>query len=141
MDYQQTAVMIDVIRSLDEAPWVLLLANQVLASFDPTTVREKLTASFHAPASVLPFSEDILEAGDTGLFSIRYPHHPWSRAIRSVSASLFSDLAGQIPQADRHADTPSSFTRQLHSFLARRRKHKKGSLPLTGRLKPVQQSD
>jgi MinD-like ATPase involved in chromosome partitioning or flagellar assembly len=141
MDYQGTAVMIDIIRSLDDDPWVLLLANQVLESYDFTEVREQLTASFRAPASVLPFSENIMEAASTGLFSVQAPYHPWSRAIRSISASLFSDLAGRMSQVDKPKDLPPSFTHQLHSFLARRRKQKGASLPPTGRLKPISQSD
>lgn len=118
MDYQGTAIMVDLVRALDDDPWVLLIANQVLGRYDSGQVREQITGIFHAPTCVLPFSETILEASGDGFFSLRAADHPWSRAVRSISASLFSDLAGR---PGRPASSPSILSRRLNSVVLRPR--------------------
>lgn len=119
MDYQGTALMVEIVRKLNDT-WVLLIANQVLARYDSSQVREQISTTFQAPTSVLPFSEDIAMAGSRGLFSLRYPNHPWSRGVRSIAASLFSDLAGRAADPPRPASPPSLLNPSLRNFLTRR---------------------
>lgn len=122
MDYQGTALMVELVRSMND-PWLLLIANQVLAQFDTAQVRQQVSSIFHAPTSVLPFAEAILEMGSQGLFSLQAADHPWSRAIRSIAASLFADLAGRT-DITRHpvAGISSAIRRRINEIIGSRRK-------------------
>jgi hypothetical protein len=39
-------------------------------------------------AGILPLSEEMVELGSAGLFSLRYPAHPYTTEIREIVSSL-----------------------------------------------------
>lgn len=84
-DFQGTAVTVDIARSLD-VPNLLLLVNKALARYDFDQIRGTVEKTYQAPvAGVLPLSEDLVDLASSDLFSLRFPDHPWSQAIRSVA--------------------------------------------------------
>ncbi len=84
-DFQGTAVTVDIARSLD-VPTLYLVVNKVLSRYDFKQIREQVTGAYGAPvAGVMPLSEDLVDMGSADIFSLRYPDHPWSKAIREVA--------------------------------------------------------
>ncbi|MBL8063277.1 MAG: MinD/ParA family protein [Anaerolineales bacterium] len=83
-DLQGTSVTVDVARSLD-VPNLFLLVNKALPKYDFAEIKTTIEAQFQAPVtSVLPLSFDLAENASIDLFSLRYPDHEWSKALRNV---------------------------------------------------------
>lgn len=84
-DLQGTTVTVDVARSLD-VPNLLLMVNKALPKHlnHPEFIKE-IEGIFDAPVTgVLPLSFDMAENASKDLFSLRYPDHEWSKALRNV---------------------------------------------------------
>jgi MinD-like ATPase involved in chromosome partitioning or flagellar assembly len=89
-DFQGTAVTVDIARSLD-VPNLLLMVNKALPKYDPADVRAQVEERFKAKvAGVLPLSFDLAENASRDLFSLRYPDHEWSRALRGVAETVLA---------------------------------------------------
>ncbi|MBM3153504.1 MAG: MinD/ParA family protein [Chloroflexi bacterium] len=89
-DLQGTAVTVDIARSLD-VPNLFLMVNKALVRYDFAQMREAIQNTYNAPvAGILPLNEDIVDMGSADLFSLRYPDHPWSQALRRVAAAIFA---------------------------------------------------
>lgn len=89
-DYQGTAVTLDIARSLD-MPNIFLLVNKVLTKYDFARVQHQIEEIFGCPvAAVLPMSEDMVDLESRDVFSLRYPDHPWSTALKQVVAKIAS---------------------------------------------------
>lgn len=83
-DLQGTAVTVDVARSLD-VPNLFLMVNKALPKYDPAVIKKDIEAQFDAiVTSVLPLSFDMAENASKDLFSLRYPDHEWSKALRNI---------------------------------------------------------
>lgn len=83
-DLQGTSVTVDIARSLD-VPNLLLMVNKALPKYNFAAIKNEIQAKFEAPvASVLPLSFDMAENASKDLFSLRYPDHEWSKALRQV---------------------------------------------------------
>ncbi len=83
-DLQGTSVTVDIARSLD-VPNLLLMVNKALPKYDFSAIKNEIQDKFDAPvASVLPLSFDMAENASKDLFSLRYPDHDWSKALRQV---------------------------------------------------------
>jgi MinD-like ATPase involved in chromosome partitioning or flagellar assembly len=90
-DYQGTAVTVEVARKLD-VPQLLLLVNKVLPSIDFEALRQQVEQTYNTPvAGVLPLSDDVVQLASSDVFCLRYPDHPWTRAIQAVAAHLAGD--------------------------------------------------
>jgi MinD-like ATPase involved in chromosome partitioning or flagellar assembly len=84
-DFQGTAVTVDIARSLD-VPNLQLVVNKALQRYDFNQIKELVEQTYDAPvAGVLPLTEDMVDMQSADIFSLRYPNHPWSVAIRSVA--------------------------------------------------------
>ncbi len=84
-DLQGTAVTVDIARSLD-VPNLILMVNKALPKYDLVDLEHQIEQKFGAPvAGVLPLSFDVAENASQDLFSLRYPDHPWSQALRKVA--------------------------------------------------------
>jgi MinD-like ATPase involved in chromosome partitioning or flagellar assembly len=84
-DFQGTAVTVEVARKLD-VPNVQLVVNKVLTSMDFSALKQRVEDIYHAPvATILPLSEEMLELASSGVFSLRYPDHPFTRGIRALA--------------------------------------------------------
>src|SRR5437588_2219094 len=87
-DFQGTAVTVEVARKL-KVKRLLLVVNKVLPKLDQASVRQQVQAAYEAPvAGVLPVSEEMIELGSAGIFSLRYPEHPYSQGVREIAAQI-----------------------------------------------------
>lgn len=91
-DFQGTAVTVDIARRLD-VPNLQLVVNKVLTRYDFDEIRDQVRRTYDAPVvGVLPLTEDLADLGSAGVFSLRYPDHAWSQAIRATTRSIL-DMA------------------------------------------------
>jgi MinD-like ATPase involved in chromosome partitioning or flagellar assembly len=89
-DFQGTAVTVDIARGLD-VPNLFLVINKALTKYDPNQIREQVESIYQANvASVLPLTEDMADMGSADIFSLRYPNHPWSVALRQVAQAVLA---------------------------------------------------
>lgn len=87
-DYQGTAVTIDIARQLD-VPNLFIMVNKSLISpelSDYDAMVTKFSADIETKytaqvAGILPLSMDMANLGSADIFSLRYPDHPWSKAL------------------------------------------------------------
>lgn len=87
-DFQGTSVTVDIARGLD-VPNLFLVINKVLTKYDFNQISEQVENKFGAPvAGVLPLTEDMADMGSADIFSLRYPDHPWSRALREIAQKV-----------------------------------------------------
>lgn len=87
-DYQGTAVTVDVARKLD-VPNMLLIVNKTPTSLDFNDVRERVAQTYNAPvAAVLPHSDEMMVLASSGIFSLKYPDHPISKALMGIAHEL-----------------------------------------------------
>src|SRR2546425_670883 len=70
---------------------LLLVVNKVLPKLDAANLKDQLQDAYQAPvAGVLPVSEEMIELGSAGIFSLAYPEHPYSQGVREVAAQILS---------------------------------------------------
>jgi MinD-like ATPase involved in chromosome partitioning or flagellar assembly len=87
---QETAVTIDVARSLS-TPYIRLLANQVLPSFDLEEVRQKLQETYGEPVlDVVPFVEELMALASREIFCQRFPNHTLTQQFRAIAQELIA---------------------------------------------------
>lgn len=87
-DYQGTSVTVEVARKLD-VPRMLLVVNKVPALFDTDDVRARVQQAYGCEvAAVLPHSDEMMALASGGLFALRHPEHPITRALRQVASTL-----------------------------------------------------
>ncbi len=87
-DYLGTAITIEVARKLG-VPNLVLVVNKVLGSMDEAALRRDVERSFAAEiGAVLLLSEDMLRLGSTGIFSLKFPDHQFTRAVAGLAARL-----------------------------------------------------
>ena len=92
-DYLGTAVFFDVAHNLD-VPSILLVINKIPRVFDIDDVRRKAEQLYsYKVAAMLPFSEDIMASGGSGIFSLQYPNHAITLELKSLSAQIISRLS------------------------------------------------
>jgi septum site-determining protein MinD len=89
-DFQGTAVTVDIARSLD-VPNLLLVVNKALTRYDFGQIRELVEKTYSATvAGVLPLTEDMVDMQSADIFSLRFPNHPWSQALRGVAEMILN---------------------------------------------------
>ena len=89
-DFQGTAVTVDIARSLD-VPNLLLVVNKALTRYDFGQIRELVEKTYSATvAGVLPLTEDMVDMQSADIFSLRFPNHPWSQAMRGVAEMILN---------------------------------------------------
>jgi MinD-like ATPase involved in chromosome partitioning or flagellar assembly len=87
-DFQGTAVTVEVARKL-KVKHLLLVVNKVLSKLDFDSLRQQVEATYTAPvAAILPVSEELMELGSAGLFSVSSPAHPYSQGVRAIAAQI-----------------------------------------------------
>lgn len=84
-DYLGTGVTVEVARKL-EVPHMLIIVNKTPQVFDPREVRDRVKGAYGCEvAAVLPHSDRMMALASGGLFSLRYPDHPLTAALRQVA--------------------------------------------------------
>lgn len=87
-DYQGTAVTVEVARKLG-VPKLFLVVNKVLTEFDFAGVKRKVEETYGCEvAGILPFSEDMMRLGSTGIFSLRHPDHVFTQTIKEIACRV-----------------------------------------------------
>ena len=87
-DFQGTAVTVEVARKL-KLKHLLLVVNKVLPKLDTVSLRHQVQSVYNAPvAAILPVSEEMMELGSAGIFSLAYPDHPYSKGVREIAAQI-----------------------------------------------------
>jgi MinD-like ATPase involved in chromosome partitioning or flagellar assembly len=89
-DFQGTAVTVEVARKLDVAR-LLLVVNKALPQLDFANLREQVESTYNAEvAGVMPLSTEMLELGSAGVFSLLYPHHPWTNELQKIAQKVMA---------------------------------------------------
>ncbi len=84
-DFQGTSVTVDIARSLD-VPNLILMVNKAIPKYDFNSIKKQIEGTFKAPvAGVLPLAFEVAENASQDLFTLRYPDHDWSKALRGVA--------------------------------------------------------
>lgn len=87
-DYQGTSVIVELARMLSVSE-MLLVVNKALPTFDVETYRQQLEAAYDVSvAGILPFSEEIMHLASSGIFSVRYPNHPLTKAVDAIGKHI-----------------------------------------------------
>lgn len=90
-DFQGTAVTVDIARGLD-VPDLFLVVNKALTRYNFQQIKEQVEQIYRAEvAGVLPLTEDMADMGSSDIFSLLFPDHPWSQAIRSVAQAILQE--------------------------------------------------
>jgi MinD-like ATPase involved in chromosome partitioning or flagellar assembly len=85
-DFQGTAVTVDVARKLN-VPRMLMLVNKALPTLDPTVLRNQVESAYDATvAGIFLITTEMLQLGSSGIFSLHFPHHPFTQEVRKVAA-------------------------------------------------------
>jgi septum site-determining protein MinD len=89
-DFQGTAVTVEVARKL-KLKKLLLVVNMALPKLDFGVLKQQVQETYNAPvAGILPVSEEMIELGSAGLFSLEYPEHPYSEGVRKLAAQILN---------------------------------------------------
>jgi len=89
-DLQGTSVTVDIARSLD-VPNLMLMVNKALPKYDFAVLKNDIQTKFNAPvAGILPLSFDMADNASNDLFSLRFPDHDWSIALREVAQAVLA---------------------------------------------------
>lgn len=87
-DYEGTGVTVEVARSLD-VPRMMLIVNKMPPAFDPAEVQARVEQTYGCEvAAVLPHSDEMMSLASSGIFALRYPHHPLTALYRQVAVKL-----------------------------------------------------
>jgi MinD-like ATPase involved in chromosome partitioning or flagellar assembly len=90
-DFQGTAVTVDIARSLG-VPKLYLVVNKALTRYDFNGIRDQVEKIYSAPvAGVMPLTEDMVDLQSADIFSLRFPEHQWSKAIRGIAETILGD--------------------------------------------------
>jgi len=89
-DFQGTAVTLEVSRKLN-VPHLFLILNHVLMSENPEKLKKNVEKRYNCTVlSMLPHTEDLLKMGSSHVFYIKYPNHPFSKEIETISNKVIS---------------------------------------------------
>jgi septum site-determining protein MinD len=87
-DFQGTAVTVEVARKL-KLKKMLLVVNKVLPKLDSASLKQQIEQAYDAPvAGILLVSEEMIELGSAGIFSLLYPEHAYSVGVREIAAQV-----------------------------------------------------
>lgn len=89
-DLQGTAMTLQVTQKL-HAPKTSLLVNKVPSKYNPKEVQSQISQAFKVPVlGVLPATEEMLDFGSQGLFTLVYPQNPYTHELQRVAAALLA---------------------------------------------------
>lgn len=93
-DFQGTAVTLQVAQKLN-TPKISLAVNKLLSKYDPAEVKEQIAQRFQVPVlAVFPVSEEMIDLGSKGLFTLKYPQHPYTLEMQHVAANVMATPPG-----------------------------------------------
>jgi septum site-determining protein MinD len=87
-DYQGTALLVDLARSLN-VERLAVIVNELSSGYDPRQASESIQQTYKAQiVGIIPHSEDIMALGGQGPFPIRYPTHPLTAVFVQITDRL-----------------------------------------------------
>jgi len=87
-DFQGTAVTLQVARKLNTKQ-ISLVVNKLLDRYDPQEVKTQISERFNVPVlGVFPVSENMIDLGSKGIFSLEYPDDPYTHEVKKVAAAI-----------------------------------------------------
>lgn len=90
-DYQGTAVTVEIARKLEVGRMVLVV-NKAPSILNPDELKARIEQIYKCPvAAVLPHSDEMMNLASAGVFAIKYPNHPITEKIRTVTSMLMAD--------------------------------------------------
>jgi MinD-like ATPase involved in chromosome partitioning or flagellar assembly len=90
-DYQGTSVMVDLANKIDMPPQRLVVANEVPANYNISSVKEALEKTFNCEViAVLPHSDEMMALASARIFTLHYPDHPLTTALKQVTNRLMA---------------------------------------------------
>jgi MinD-like ATPase involved in chromosome partitioning or flagellar assembly len=90
-DFLGSAVTIEVARRLG-VPRLLLVMNKALPSMDLAALRKDVERSFSAElGALLLLSEDMLRLGSNGIFSLKFPNHQFTLAVKELARKVIGN--------------------------------------------------
>jgi MinD-like ATPase involved in chromosome partitioning or flagellar assembly len=91
-DYLGTGVTVEVARRLD-VPRMLLVVNKTPEVFDPEEVKNRVETAYGCDVvAILPHSDEMMVLGSSSIFSLQYPDHRMTKALRQVAALIGDEL-------------------------------------------------
>lgn len=92
-DIQGTIVTIDVTRKFLDVPDLCLIVNKTPESYDFEQIKQDMEKVYDCPvAAILPHSNEMMELGGKGVFSLNYPDHPITAKLKQVAMHLMADM-------------------------------------------------
>jgi MinD-like ATPase involved in chromosome partitioning or flagellar assembly len=90
-DYQGTSVMVDLANKIDMPPQRLVVANEVPADYNFPSVKAALEKTFGCEViALLPHSEELMALASAQIFTLHYPDHPLTSALKGLATRLIS---------------------------------------------------
>ncbi len=87
-DFQGTAITLEVANKL-EVPKIELVLNKAYPNLDPKIIEERVQTFYKTNlAGVIPFSDEMLEFGSKGLFSLETPNTDYAKVIKNIADNL-----------------------------------------------------
>jgi MinD-like ATPase involved in chromosome partitioning or flagellar assembly len=89
-DFQGTAVTVELARRL-EVPKMYVVINKVPSGIDHEMLRQQVSELYGAKVGgILPLSSEMARLASGGIFTNRYPDHPFSIELRKVAQLLLN---------------------------------------------------
>jgi septum site-determining protein MinD len=89
-DFQGTSVTVDVARKLG-VPAMFLLINKAPESLDFVALKQLAEEKYRCDvAAIMPHSDDMMMLASSGIFSLKYPEHPFTAKYRQVAALILA---------------------------------------------------
>jgi len=93
-DFQGTAVTVELARQLKVRD-MMMLVNKVPSDLETRALRGHLERTYGMPVpGVFPLNVEVVQLASSGLFSLRFPEHPFSRQIEIVADRITAASAG-----------------------------------------------
>ncbi len=87
-DFQGTSVTVELARRL-EVRELLLVVNKIPPGMDTGALREQIEGAYKAEvAGLLPLNAEIVNLASGGIFSNRFPDHPFTQELMRVAARI-----------------------------------------------------
>ncbi|HUG81452.1 MAG TPA: MinD/ParA family protein [Bryobacterales bacterium] len=93
-DFQGTAVTVELARQL-KVREMMMLVNKVPSDLETRALRGHLERTYGMPVpGVFPLNVEVVQLASSGLFSVRFPEHPFSRQIEIVAERIAATPSG-----------------------------------------------
>jgi septum site-determining protein MinD len=87
-DFQGTAVTVELARRL-QVEEIALLVNKIPATMDLQELRDQVERVYQTPvAGMFPLALELMQVASSGIFSLRFPSHPFTAEVQGVARRI-----------------------------------------------------